>query len=203
MTAGTGLRERKKAETRQSLASAALRLADERGPDAVTVEDIASEAGVSPRTFFNYFPSKEDAIVGIPAGQSSEVVDVLASRPPDEAPLESLRQSFLAASERLEMRADEWAVRHRLVQRHPALAARYAVGFAAFEHGIIDEVGRRIGVDPARDTYPAVVVAAALGATRVAITAWQERPRRVRLADILDDAFSVLEAGLTVPDRLR
>jgi AcrR family transcriptional regulator len=203
MTGGAGLRERKKAETRQALASAALRLADERGPDAVTVEDIAALVGVSPRTFFNYYPTKEDAIVGIPEGQSSEVVDELMSRPADEAPLEALRQSMLAASERLEARADEWAMRHRVVQRYPTLAARYAVRFAAFEHGIIKEIARRLGVNPSRDTYPALVTAAALSATRVAITAWQERTRRVRLVTLLDDAFAALENGLAIPDRLR
>lgn len=55
----TGLRERKKAETRQALAEAALALAVERGPAAVTVDDIADAAGVSARTVFNYFPTKE------------------------------------------------------------------------------------------------------------------------------------------------
>ena len=199
----SGLRERKKAETRQALASAALRLAEERGPDAVTVEDIAAVVGVSPRTFFNYYPTKEDAIVGIPEGQSSEVVDELTSRPPDEAPLEALRQSLLAASEGLESRAEEWTMRHRLVQRYPTLAARYGVRFASFEQGIIDEIARRLGVDPAKDNYPALVTAAALSATRVALTTWQERPRRVRLVTLLEDAFATLKTGLAVPERLR
>ena len=89
-----GLRERKKAETRDALASAALRLADELGPDRVTVDEIAAAAGVSPRTFFNYFASKEDAIVGSTESSTSRVVQELASRPVGEGPIDALRAEF-------------------------------------------------------------------------------------------------------------
>ena len=82
-----GLRERKKAETRRALSSAALRLARELGPDGVTIEAIAEAAGVSPRTFFNYFASKDDAIVGVTPAEASELVGDLIGRPEDEAPL--------------------------------------------------------------------------------------------------------------------
>jgi AcrR family transcriptional regulator len=60
------LRERKKQQTRQALHQAAVRLISERGLAGVTVEEICAEAGVSPRTFFNYFPTKANAAVGLP-----------------------------------------------------------------------------------------------------------------------------------------
>ncbi|HEX6421251.1 MAG TPA: TetR family transcriptional regulator, partial [Acidimicrobiales bacterium] len=113
---GEGLRERKKAETRRALSSAALRLAREHGPEHVTVDDIAHAAGVSPRTFFNYFPSKDDAIAGVVPSESSELLADLVARPADESPLDALRAMGLAAAARFEQVADEMWARQLLVQ---------------------------------------------------------------------------------------
>src|SRR6266702_5450547 len=77
-----GLRERKKTATREALSAAALRLALEHGPDNVRVDDIAEAAGVSPRTYNNYFASREQAIVAaITAERESRVAAAVAARP--------------------------------------------------------------------------------------------------------------------------
>lgn len=74
-----GLRERKMRETRHALEQAAIELTLAHGLDSVTVEQIAEQADVSPRTFFNYFPSKEAAVLGVTAKEAN--VDVLAGFP--------------------------------------------------------------------------------------------------------------------------
>ncbi|MEU4222358.1 TetR family transcriptional regulator [Actinoplanes sp. NPDC026623] len=76
------LRERKKQATREALRAAALRLALERGAGNVRVEEIAEAAGVSPRTYNNYFPSREHAIVAaITADRAAHVAAAVAARP--------------------------------------------------------------------------------------------------------------------------
>jgi AcrR family transcriptional regulator len=194
-----GLRERKKAETHQALAKAALDLADRLGPDRVTVEAIADAAGVSPRTFFNYFSSKEDAIVGIAPAQSSALLADLLSRPEAEPPLDALRAVMLAAAERLQAVGDDWVIRHRLIQRHHSLAVTRASWFAEVEWRMTEEIARRTGLDPGLDVYPALVVSATIGALRVAIDVWQERERAGALEALIDDAFDVLAHGLQLP----
>ena len=75
----TGLRERKRAATRSAITSTARAMTAERGLNGYTVEEVCDAAGISRRTFFNYFPTKEDAIIGhaeddIPAEAIDEFV---------------------------------------------------------------------------------------------------------------------------------
>ncbi len=87
------LRERKKRATRTALSSAALRLAIERGFEHVLVEEIAAEAGVAPRTFNNYFPSKEAAIIAEGTERALRMREALRARPPDEPLWTAVRQA--------------------------------------------------------------------------------------------------------------
>src|ERR1700712_1655453 len=94
MTAG--LRERKKLATRLALHQAALQLVAERGLDRVSIDDIAERADVSPRTFFNYFSSKDDAVLPPdPAGRQRRA-EAFASRPAGESPVQALRAVAVA-----------------------------------------------------------------------------------------------------------
>src|SRR6202034_2785041 len=85
------LRERKKLATRRLLRRAALDLVAERGLASVTVEDIAEAADVSPRTFFNYFPSKEAALFGGDPDRAAELRERVATGAPGKSALEAMR----------------------------------------------------------------------------------------------------------------
>jgi AcrR family transcriptional regulator len=93
-----GLRERKKAATRAALHEAALRLFAERGYSATTVADIAAAAGVSQRTFFRYFESKEDVALQDVTLLLPAFERVIRGRPAAEPPLRALRDAFLAVA---------------------------------------------------------------------------------------------------------
>src|SRR3954471_17244317 len=87
-----GLRERKKRETRRALNLAALDLVEEKGFTAVTTEEIAARAGVSARTFFNYFPSKEAAVIGTTPDELEAYAADLAQARDGESPIDALRR---------------------------------------------------------------------------------------------------------------
>jgi AcrR family transcriptional regulator len=196
----TGLRERKKAQTRRALTAAAIRLSIERGsPDRVTIEEISEAADVSPRTFFNYFSSKEDAILGVDPEQRSALRAELELRTADETPVEALRAALLATAEDIDENAELWAQRLQLVREHPALSPGYVASFADFERGLVEAMAARLGMDPDTDLYPALVVSAALTVMRVTVKHWQAAEDGVGLAELLDTAFDHLAAGLDRP----
>lgn len=197
MGEGTGLRERKKTQTRRAISAAALELAKVRGPAAVTVEDIAAAVDVSPRTVFNYFPTKEAAILGIDPERRSELADHLEARPADEPPLVALREAFrelLTPGEAL-----LWRARARLARDHPQLHSTYLAGFSSFEDALTSAMGRRTGLDPTIDIYPRLVVTAAGTALRVAVNHAVDRRRTGALDEIIDQAFAAMGSGLASP----
>ncbi|MCP9967521.1 TetR/AcrR family transcriptional regulator [Actinomadura madurae] len=119
-----GLRERKKQRTRQALATAALRLFAERGYEETTIADIAAAADVSPRTFFSYFPSKEDVVFAEIDDRLAEVSERLR-RTSGEAPMETIRRSIVDVLEAVVAEhRDYGAVQVALVLERPGLRAR-------------------------------------------------------------------------------
>src|SRR6266496_5136190 len=104
MSTGPGLRERKKQQTRESIAETARRLFAERGFDDVTVAEVARAAAVSEGTVFNYFPTKEELFYSGMEVFEAKLVEAVRERPPGESVLAAFRRFVLAGSKRL---ADE------------------------------------------------------------------------------------------------
>ena len=198
--AGPGLRERKKQQTREALSWAALRLAVDRGFDGVLVEDIAAEAGVSPRTYNNYFSSKAEAIAWRHLDRARRTADLLRERPLGEPLWDSITNAVLAqvGGERASPEP-EWTAGVRLMLSEPALQGEYLKAAAAADRECAVAIAERTGTDAARDMYPQLVAAAIGAAIQVANDQWLRADPPVPLAPLLRDALSQLAAGLPAP----
>src|ERR1700723_1358144 len=122
----SGLRERKKLAVRRALSLAGLRLAGERGLENVTIEDITGEAGVSVRTFGNYFSGKYEAICATGTDRAWRVGAELLARPAGEPLWEALVFAVLAHYEGADRAPDrEWLAGLKLGLSAPALRGEY------------------------------------------------------------------------------
>jgi AcrR family transcriptional regulator len=193
----TGLRERKKQETREALRSAALRLTAERGLDHVTVEDIAAEADVSTRTFFNYFPSKEEAVIGSDPELLTHVADLLAARPVDEEPLFALEAVFEQFAAQLVQQRDVHVMRRKVMAENPSLASRRTAAFDDFERVLVTAIRERGTTSATSDADSTLVVAAAVAAMKVSVDQWVAAEGDTDLVALLHSAINRLAIGFS------
>lgn len=190
-----GLRDRKKRETRSRIHRAAVELALARGTDRVTADDIALSAGVSPRTFFNYFATKEDAFAGIDPGIVERLAAAVRARPPHENAAQAVRAVVAAHLATLESDEQLWRRRRELAAREPALAMRLAGTTDAVERALVDAAVERAGVDRATDLRPALAAHQAMAAVRAAVGQHVAAGFTGSLGERLAAAFAAVDAG--------
>ncbi|MFJ5927646.1 TetR/AcrR family transcriptional regulator [Kitasatospora sp. NPDC092948] len=202
---GVGLRERKKARTREAIAATALRLFLQSGFEQVSITEIAEEAGVSRRSLFTYFPTKEDLVLHVFADHEDEAARTVRARPAEQQPLEALREALLAALRRRDPNtglndSPESLAFYRLVGGTESLAA----GLTRYTSRGIDALAGALlesGFDPlsARLTASQVIVLerelADMNHQSLAggQSATERYPEAVRAAD---RAFDLLRDGL-------
>ena len=175
----------------------ALDLATEHGLEALTVEAIAQEAGISPRTFFNYFSHKEDALVTDAATAATALHSAIVERPVEESPLHAIRAVITEHDlfSLMNTDRDRTRARQRLVQQHPTLTSRQLTQHALMEQTLQDAVAERLGTDPESDLRPALVAGATGTVLRIAIQRWTASDEAT-LSALLVSAFDMLEQGL-------
>jgi AcrR family transcriptional regulator len=191
-----GRRERKKLETRRALREAALRLFVERGPDDVSVEDIAEDADVSVRTFFNYFSSKEEALFGWDPEALDGITEAVVARPANETPFRAIRNVIRGFFDGVEAWADQRALRHQLLRQHPSLLPRFLASHHQMDEALLRGLVVRMGED---SLYARLVVTTTVNAMRLTLTYWEEHGRTASVTDLLDETFEALERGLKRP----
>jgi AcrR family transcriptional regulator len=199
-----GLRERKKAETRAALSWAAVRLTVERGYDNVKVDDIAEAAGVSPRTFNNYFSSKGEAIVARHVDRLTGIADELRERPADEPLWEAISHSVLLrfqpdvhATASPPPEGVDWAAGVHTMVTHPALQGEMLRGAAKAEAEIAAAVAERTGADLTEDQYPHLVAAAVAAAINTATAHHLRTDQQTSLRELLEDGLARLAVGFS------
>lgn len=191
-----GLRERKKLATRAALGQAAWRLTIELGYEHARVEDIAAAAGVSARTFNNYFASKEDALLSVGADRGARMVAALRARPETEPLWEALAHAvsgqFAGAGEVPRAYA-------RSVRFPAELSAAQRRLHASIEVALTAAIADRTGTDADRELYPRLVAGVVVSATQTAFDHWRTSESDAPFPEVLREVLRYVAAGLPVP----
>jgi AcrR family transcriptional regulator len=197
----TGLRERKKHETRGALSWAATRLAVERGLDNVRVEDIADAVGVSHRTFNNYFSSKAEAIAARHLDRARLIASDLRARPTSEPLWDAVTNAALGqfgAGDR-STPDSRWLTGVRLIVHEPALQGEFFKASAQAQAELAGAIAERTGNDVESTMYPRLMAAAVVAAIQVAMRQWLTSDPPVAAPPLLRDALTQLADGLPEP----
>lgn len=192
-----GRRAHRKQLTRDALQRAALDLVRTRGSEAVTVDDICARAGVSPRTFFNYFASKEEALIDWDAEIDAFVTHAVCQRPTSETPLQAIR-AVLGAAVADAMGLELWQDRMQLLREQPDLISRFVGVMGSVQRALAGAVATRTGL-AGDHLYVKLTAATSVAAIRTAIEAWTAAPGGADPAQLITDAFDFLESGLAPP----
>lgn len=189
-----GLRERKKLEAWRTIRSTALRLISERGFDAVSVEDIAAEAGVSRTTFFSYFPSKEAVAFEFDPQELAQWRALLQDEPDDRPLWEALTDLFVDVARLL----PEWLpVQKRLLEECPGLIHTARGTCDSFAPDLRAWIARRL--PDGDDLRTTLVLNTAMAAFITAIEAWSPDDSFDTLLDNVRDCLRWAGAGLAQP----
>ena len=198
----TGLRERKKQETRRTISDIATALFARRGFDAVTISQVAEAAGVSKMTVTNYFPRKEDLVYDRAESIISGLADAISSRRPGESMLAAVRRSYAEAVERADVTlglvGPQFA---RMITGSTVLASRGLEILAAREQALGDAIAAEAGHE---DVQQRVVAAQLASVHRVLFAEGSRRSLAgesradilAALAAAAERAFDLLEPAL-------
>ncbi|MFB4390578.1 MULTISPECIES: TetR/AcrR family transcriptional regulator [unclassified Pseudomonas] len=189
-----GLRERKQRETRQRIAQVALQLFLADGYDGTTLDAIAAGAGISRRTFFSYFKSKDDIILfGLEADSAELIAEVLKASP-DTSPLDAVRDVMVKRIARYT--TEQMTAIDNLMLSSESLLARKQAFYAKQEQALFLAL-REVWRQPERQTALRMVAMISIGAMRLALQAWREQNgQRKPATQFLRDAFDSLRTAL-------
>jgi AcrR family transcriptional regulator len=187
-----GLRERKKQKTREAIQREAIRLIGKQGYEQTTIEQIAAAVEISPSTFFNYFPSKEDVVLY--DAYDPVIAKLISERPADEPMSLSLRRALEAMGEIFERDRDVILARGRLWFDVPELRARIWEEVEKAEMFMSVAITQRSGRD-AGDFETRVAVMVMVAAAMEAMREWLRRDGKGSFVALVNQALELVDAG--------
>jgi AcrR family transcriptional regulator len=183
----TSLRDRKKDRTRRTLQAEAVRLFTQQGFQATTIEEIAAAAEVAPRTFFRYFPTKEEVVFW--SEHQPMLAGHVAARPDHEPAAEALRHGLSdGLASFYDQDRERLLERSKLACRTPALQPRWRQQQADLAAGMAQILANRLGAH-AEDLEVRAIAAAIAAALFVAIEEWQAHDGQEDLGGLIDRAL--------------
>ena len=187
-----GLRERKKQKTRESIQREAMRLFEKQGYEETTIEQIAAAVEISPSTFFNYFPSKEDVVLY--DAYDPILAKLLSDRPADEPLSIAFRRVLETMGGIFERDREIILARGRLWFEVPALRARLWEELEKAELFMSAQIAARSGGD-VNDFETRVTVAVMVAAAMEAMREWMRRDGKGSFVVLVSQALDLVDAG--------
>lgn len=188
-----GLRERNRRQTLQRIAEVGVELFLAQGYEATTLDEIAAAAGISRRTFFYYFKSKDDILLAHIDGYADALKASVLEHSSDEAPLEVVREALLKLSTRFQL--PRTIAIARLIDQSEALRASRHRGYLRREYAVYEALCELWPAKERRDRLRLVAMAS-IGVLRIAVDTWLEQGGKRPLAKYLLDAFDNLKAEI-------
>ncbi|MBT2506086.1 TetR family transcriptional regulator [Streptomyces sp. ISL-98] len=193
--------ERKRQLVSNELTEAALQLLALKGFDAVTIDEIVTTAGVSKRTFFRYFASKEDVVVQFLADMGIGISAELAARPVEEHPSVALLHAVSVPIAACGDHSERALRVVQLILRTPALLARFLERQAQWRDDLTAELARRLGLAPDTDLYPQLAAGMALTAFNTVLQRWSDSDGAEDPAELTGRAFALIAPALDAVDQ--
>ena len=185
-----GLRERKRQETFERIIEKGLKLFVKNGYDGTTLETITEAAGISRRTFFYYFKSKEDILLAAhDSGFREALRPAMLDESPDQAPIDAVQKCLIKLASRYETK--ESVVFDRLMQSTAALRARKEAVFVETEQILLDAMCE-LWPAPGRRDGLRLVAMVAMGTLRLALEKWKQNDAAHPLAYCVRQSFALL-----------
>jgi len=188
-----GLRERKRRETLQRITDAGIRLFIEKGYEATTLDEIATAAAISRRTFFYYFKSKDEILLSLQSSVGDMLIDALRNTPKDRRPLEAIREAVVKVCALIP--ADDMIVIDHLMRSSEAVQARKQASYVQQEKALFAALKERWPA-PEREIGLRLVAMLAIGTMRLSLDAFSREGGRRPIVDLLHEAFDALEAAI-------